>query len=55
MRGPFIFSTTLPSAASKPRPARTEIVRRSRASGIWSRIAFWRFLTRPLSQNSGRM
>ncbi len=37
--GPFVFSTTLPSAASKPSPARTEIVNRSRVSGIASRIA----------------
>ena len=53
VRGPWSFSTTLPSAPSKPRPARTEIVSRSRASGICIRMAFWRFLTRPPSQNSG--
>ena len=53
MRGPSIFSTTLPRAASKPRPARTEIVRRSRASGIWSTIACWRARIRRPSQNSG--
>ena len=54
-RGPFIFSVTLPSAASNARPARTEIVRRSRASGRARRIAFWRARTRPPSQNSGTM
>jgi len=41
-------------AASKPRPASTQIVNRSKASGIEWRISFWRRLIFPLIHNSGK-
>ena len=55
LSGPGIFSITLASAVSKPRPARTEIVSRSRVSGTAFRMTFWRLRIRLPSQNSGSM
>src|SRR5579884_83305 len=51
--GPGTRVTTRASACSKPRPASTLMVRRSRMSGSLLRMAFWRSATIRLSEASG--
>ncbi len=52
-RGPLVFSATRASAASRPKPACTQVVTRSSASGSDLSTSFWRLRTRPLSHVPG--